>query len=211
VFYDLTHAIENGMTVYPGDPEPRIGRAPQDPPWTVSTLYLGSHTGTHMDAARHYYPDATTIDAYPVARFIVPALVIDVSGLDDDEPITWEMIGAAAGRVTTGCGALLATGWDKHFSDQERALTHPYLTPEAAGGLAAAGVGLVGTDAMNPDSSLQGTTGVHKILLGHGVLLVENLTGLEQLEPGRLYHCAFLPLRLAGLDGSPIRAIAWDE
>ena len=85
MFYDLSHAIENGMTVYPGDPEPRIGRAPQEPPWTVSTLHLGSHTGTHMDAARHYYPDATTIDAYPVARFIVPALVIDVSGLDDDE------------------------------------------------------------------------------------------------------------------------------
>jgi kynurenine formamidase len=210
VFYDLSHAIENDMTVYPGDPEPRIGRAEQDPPWTVSTLYLGTHTGTHMDAARHYYPDATTIDAYPVARFIVPATVVDVRGLGDDEPITWAMITAAAERVPAGGGVLLATGWDRHFRD-ERCLTHPYLTAEAARGLAAAGVGVVGTDAMNPDSSVQGTTDAHQILLGHGALLVENLTGLEQLEPGRLYRCAFVPLRLAGLDGSPIRAIAWDE
>jgi kynurenine formamidase len=69
----------------------------------------------------------------------------------------------------------------------------------------------VGIDAMNPDSSVQGTTHVHEILLGRGVLLVENLTGLERLEPGRLYRFAFLPLRLTGLDGSPVRAIAWEE
>ena len=210
MFYDLSHAIENDMPVYPGDPQVGIGRAEQEPPWTVSTLSFGTHTGTHMDAARHYYPDGTAIDGYPVARFIVPAAVVDVRGLGDDEPITWEMIADAAGRVPAGGGVLLSTGWDSHFRD-ERRLTHPYLTAEAAGGLGAAGVGVVGTDAMNPDSSVQGTTFVHQILLGHGALLVENLTGLERLEPGRLYRCAFVPLRLAGLDGSPIRAIAWDE
>jgi kynurenine formamidase len=66
-------------------------------------------------------------------------------------------------------------------------------------------------DTMNPDSSVQGTTHVHETLLGCGVLLVENLTGLEQLEPGTVYCFAFLPLRLTGLDGSPVRAIAWGE
>jgi kynurenine formamidase len=58
---------------------------------------------------------------------------------------------------------------------------------------------------------VQGTTYVHETLLPRGVLLVENLTGLERLEPGRPYRFAFLPLRLTGLDGSPVRAIAWEE
>ena len=55
-FFDLTVPLENGMTFYPGDPEPRIARADVEPPWTVSELRLGSHTGTHIDAARHYSP-----------------------------------------------------------------------------------------------------------------------------------------------------------
>jgi kynurenine formamidase len=90
-------------------------------------------------------------------------------------------------------------------------LRHPYLTAETARGLAEVGAGIVGIDAMSPDSSLQGTSHAHDILLRAGVLLVENLTGLGRLEPGRLYRFAFLPLRLAGVDGSPIRAVAWEE
>jgi len=197
------------MTVYPGDPMPRVAPFDQEPPWTVHELRLGTHTGTHMDAARHFYPGATPIDGYPAERFVVPGVVIDVTGLGDDEPITWEMIGGAAGRVPASGAAVLHTGWDTHWRD-ERCLRHPYLTAEAARGLADAGVGVVATDAMNPDSSMRGTTHVHEILLGRDVLLVENLTGLEQLEPGRAYRFAFVPLRLAGLDGSPIRALAWE-
>ena len=51
---------------------------------------------------------------------------------------------------------------------------------------------------------------MHEILLGSDVLVVENLRGLDRLESGRLYRFAFLPLRLTGLDGSPVRAVAWE-
>lgn len=209
-FFDLTVPLENGMTFYPGDPEPRFARADVEPPWTVSELHLGTHTGTHIDAARHYSPDATPIDAYPVARFVLPGVVVAVTGLADDQPITWAMVEPGFAALPAGGAVVLHTGWDRHFGD-ERCLRHPYLTAEAARGLAGAGVGIVGIDAMNPDSSVQGTTHVHETLLGADVLLVENLSGLERLEPGRLYRFAFLPLRLKGLDGSPVRAVAWDD
>jgi arylformamidase len=209
-FFDLTVPIENGMTVYPGDPEPRIARADVEPPWTVSELRLGSHTGTHIDAARHYSRAATPIDAYPVARFVVPGVVVALTGLADDQPITWAMVEPGLAGLPVGGAVVLRTGWDRHFGD-ERCLRHPYLTAETARGLARADAGIVGIDAMNPDSSVQGTTHVHETLLGADVLLVENLSGLEQLEPGRLYRFAFLPLRLKGLDGSPVRAVAWDD
>ena len=209
-FFDLTLPIENGMTYYPGDPEPRIARAAGEPPWMGSELHLGSHTGTHMDAARHNRPGATAIDGYPVERFVVPGVVVAVPDLADDQPITWAMVEPGLARLPSGGAAVLFTGWDRHFRD-ERCLAHPYLAAETARGLADAGAGIVGIDAMSPDSSAQATTHVHETLLGRGVLLVENLTGLERLVPGRLYRFAFLPLRLTGLDGSPVRAIAWEE
>ena len=140
----------------------------------------------------------------------MPGVVVALPGLADDQPITWEMVEPGLARLPAGGAVVLFTGWDRHFRDG-RCLRHPYLAAETAGGLADAGAGIVGIDAMNPDSSLQGTTHVHETLLGRGVLLVENLTGLERLEPGRLYRFAFLPLRLTGLDGSPVRAIAWEE
>ena len=209
-FFDLTLPIENGMTYYPGDPEPRIARCDGEPPWTVSELRLGSHTGTHMDAARHYIADATPIDGYPVARFVVPGVVVAIPGLADDQPITWNMVEPGLTRLPTGGAVVLFTGWDSHLRD-ERCLRHPYVAAETALGLAQVGTGILGIDTMNPDSSVQGTTHVHETRLGRGVLLVENLTGLEQLEPGALYHFAFLPLRLTGIDGSPVRAIAWEQ
>ncbi|MGA2529029.1 MAG: cyclase family protein [Acidimicrobiales bacterium] len=207
-FFDLTVPIENGMTYFPGDPEPRVARVLGEGP-SVSELHLGSHTGTHVDAACHYFPGRTAIDRYPIERFIVPGVVVAIVGLTDDQPIAWEMVEPGLARLPAGGAAVLFTGWSCHFRD-EHCLRHPYLAAETARGLAELGAGIVGIDAMNPDSSVQGTSHVHEILLGAGVLLVENLTGLERLEPGRLYQFAFLPLRLAGVDGSPIRAVAWE-
>ena len=140
----------------------------------------------------------------------MPGVVVALPGLSDDEPITWEMVEPGLARLPAGGAAVLFTGWDRHFRD-ERRLRHPYLAADTARGLADAGAGIVGIDAMNPDSSVRARPSVHETLLRRGVLLVENLTGLERLEPGRIYRFAFLPLRLTGLDGSPVRAIAWDE
>ena len=78
---DLSHAVENGMAVFPGDPEPRVEDAGAVEPWRVSRLHLGSHTGTHIDAASHYVPGAATIDAYPLERFVVSGVVAPALGL----------------------------------------------------------------------------------------------------------------------------------
>jgi kynurenine formamidase len=63
----------------------------------------------------------------------------------------------------------------------------------------------VGTDAPSLDAE---PYPVHRLLLGHGVLLAENLRGLDRLGPGPV-TCAFLPLAVVGTDGAPVRAVAW--
>lgn len=204
---DLSRALGTGMPVFPGDPDVVIGAGGAAPPWQVSRLELGTHSGTHIDAASHYVPDGASIDTYPLERFVLDCAVAHLAaGLG--EAIGWDEVAAALPAQPAGRGLLLHTGWDERWGGPE-ATRHPFLAGDAARRLAAAGVGLVGTDALNVDATQGGGTDVHEALLGGDVLIVENLTNLGSLEGGRLHRCAFLPLKLAGCDGSPIRAVAW--
>jgi arylformamidase len=207
-FIDLSHAIEQGMTVFPGDPEPRVEAVETEPPWQVSRLVLGTHTGTHIDAASHLIPEGKTITQYPPERFLLTGIVVSLEGCGEDTPIPAEALRPQLKVLPAGGAVLLRTGWDLYWKS-ERYLRHPYLSPEAAQLLVDAGASLVGIDALSVDSSVQGTRHAHTTLLGHDVLIVENLTRLDRLVGGVVYQCSFLPLPLRGLDGSPIRALAW--
>ncbi len=207
-YFDLSHLIENGMTYFPGDPEPRIEPVDATPPWRVTQLHVGTHLGTHIDAASHFIPRGKTISQYPPERFILPGIVVPVPGRNDDEPIDISAFDTYLAALPEHGALLIRTGWDQYWKT-ERYLRHPYLTREATQLLVNAGVSIIGIDALNVDSTVQETDHAHATLLGNDVLIVENLTRLDQLLPGVVYQCSFLPLALSGLDGSPVRAIAW--
>ncbi len=209
-FLDLSQPIESGMTFFPGDPEPRIEAVPLAAPWRVSQLHLGTHTGTHIDAAAHFLPQGKAISDYPPERFLLSGIVVAVEGSTDDEAIQEEALAPSLSLLPPGGALLIRTGWDRHWKT-ERYLRHPYLSAEAAQLLARAGLSLVGIDALNVDSTVQGTEHAHAALLGNDILIVENLTRLNLLTSGIVYQFAFLPLPLLGLDGSPVRAIAWRQ
>ena len=207
--FDLTHPIENGMPVYPGDPGPEITTAPSVPaPWRVSELRFGSHTGTHMDAPAHYFRGGKTIDQYPPERLALPGLVLAVNGLADGGTLSWEMLAGQAAKLPEGGAAIIRTGWGQ-FWGTDRYWRYPTLSAEAARGLAAAKVSLIGLDLPSADPLVHTPPLIHEIILEKDILLVENLAHLDQLQPGIVYPFAFLPLLLAGLDGSPVRAMAW--
>jgi len=208
--YDLSHKIENGMTFFPGDPRPRIVPCTAAPsPWAVSELHLGTHTGTHIDAASHFVSGGKTIDQYPLERFVLPGIVVSLLGLGDDQPVEMELLKNVLSILPKGGAIVIRTDWDQ-FWGTDRYMRNPYLTPEAARDIVSAGAGLVGIDALNVDSTSHETCHAHDILLGNDVLIVENITGLSQLQPGRTVQFAFLPLLLTHLDGSPVRAVAWE-
>ncbi|HSL94965.1 MAG TPA: cyclase family protein [Thermoleophilia bacterium] len=205
---DLSHTISEGMPAYPGDAPTEVRRVELDRPWHVLRLALGTHSGTHIDAACHYVPGGRTIDEYPLERFVPDAWVVHLDSVAG-EVISWAALDSRlpqSGRA--GAAVLLHTGWDRYWGRPD-AEHHPYLSVDAAQRLADAGVGLVGTDAFSLDATAGGTEHAHAALLGADVLIVENLTHLERLEGAGPYRCAFVPLRIEGGDGSPIRAYAY--
>lgn len=209
-FFDLTQPLAGGSPVFPGDPPVAIESWPDAAPWHVSELRLGSHSGTHMDAPRHLLPGGTTIDAFGPDRWIGNAFVIPVSGVAADTSFGPEVLHALPGGQPPGWFALLATGWDRHWGGPDH-FCHPYPSAELATALLAAGAGLVGIDAASVDSSVAGDGATHRLLLAAGVPVVEHLRGLDRLEPWTLYRAVFAPLALVGVDGAPVRAVAWRE
>ncbi len=210
-FYDLSHKIENGMTYFPGDPIPQIQTAQEvQPPWKVSEIRLGSHSGTHIDAPSHYIMGGKTIDQYPLNRFIRKGVVTPLINLANEEPIQPQHLSESINLIPRGGAILIRTDWDK-FWNTEHYLSHPYLSSAAVEAIASSGIGIVGIDTLNIDSTIKGNDHAHHILLNQDILIIENLTGLSQLKPNFIYRFFFIPLPFIGLDGSPIRAFAKEE
>ncbi len=209
MIYDLTQPIVSGMPVFPGDPEVRIAERVTAPPWQASELRLGSHSGTHVDAPRHYLATGDGIGAFPVDRFIRSGFVVGAPGRTPNEPLGTELLDSVRPRLRPGAVVVLRTGWDRYWG-QERYLRHPYLSAELASALVDLGVGLVGIDALNVDSTADGGEDAHRLLLGGNVLIAENLRGVDRLTAGAPYVFAILPLALGAVDGAPARAVAWD-
>ena len=205
---DLTHAITPDMPVFPGTPQPEF-----TVPFTLEAhgfleheIRLTTHTGTHLDAPAHMLAGGRTLDVVPAAQFLGPATVLDVTALDDGD-ITVEHLQPHQDRLAGKAYVLLRTGWSRFWGDDAYFRDFPALTEAAALWLIDLGVTGVGVDAVSIDRGDSSTYPVHHALLGRDVVIVENLTGLDALV-GRDFTFCCLPLKIAGGDGSPVRAVA---
>ncbi|KAL0955583.1 hypothetical protein HGRIS_001820 [Hohenbuehelia grisea] len=212
-FVDLSHTLESGIQVYPGDPSFAIHSVASVTAdgYSVKAIAMGSHSGTHVDAPSHFFQDGHPIDALPISSFIGRALVIDLTAKTPKERITWADLASYSERMQPGVVVLLNTGWPKYWGTPEY-FKHPFLERDAAKRLIATGVRALGIDALNPDETVlhgepEGGFGVHEVVLGAGGVIVENLTNLHQLDGDMMVN--FVPLKLSGSDGSPVRAFAW--
>ena len=221
---DLSHTIHDEIQIYPGDPVPSINRGltHEKDYCHVDVLTLGSHTGTHIDAPYHFLVEGQKIDEIPVQRFVGNGVLIDVSGKSERDLIELADVEPYATEIEKGDFVLFKTGWDRYFGTTKY-FHHPYLRAKVASFLLKLGVALVGIDAMNidttyhdeidlessakklPDENDYGYP-VHDILLGNGILILENLCNLDKIEQVKGVY-SFLPLKLKDSDGSPIRAV----
>ena len=202
--YDISVPIADGGVVYPGNPEIRISyqqALAKGNGANVSAIAFGSHTGTHVDAAKHFFDDGQPVDEIPLERLIGPALLV---AFPDDV----RAVGAAHLKAH-GLGGhrrvLLKTRNSALLTRREFAPDYTYLAPDGAEYLVGLGVHLVGVDYYSVEEFHSGHHRTHRALLGRNVVIVEGLN-LTAPAPG-VYQFICLPLRLAGLDGSPARAV----
>jgi arylformamidase len=186
---------------------------PGDTPWTcrwtwemargdsvnVSCITGSPHVGTHADAPFHVDPRWPASDALTLDAFAGAATVIDVSA--HRGPLDAESLGMAGGRrierllLRTGCsiaGGQFPEAW-------------PWLEDSAVRELFDRGLRLLGVDAPSVDGRDSTSLAVHRALFRGGAFILENLD-LRQVEAGD-YHLTAFPLRLAGLDAAPVRAV----
>jgi arylformamidase len=202
--YDISTPVRTGGVVYPGNPEVRI--EPQQAisrgaGANVSAVAFGSHTGTHVDAAKHFFDDGRTVDQIPLDRLIGPAIVLVFA--DDLMSI------GAADLERQDIGAhtrvLLRTRNSALLDRADFVKDYTYLAPDGAEYLAQRGIELVGIDYYSIEQFHSGHHRTHLTLLARDIVIVEGLDLSE--PPAGEYQLICLPLRLAGLDGAPARAV----
>jgi len=202
--YDISVPIRSGGLVYPGNPEIDITlqqAVSKGAGANVSSIKFGSHTGTHADAARHFFDDGQTVDKIPLERLIGPAVLISFA---DDV----RAVGAAELRAHDLRGEtriLLRTRNSALLSKKDFVNDYTYLAPDGAQYLADNGVYLVGIDYLSIEQFHSGHHKTHLILLGKSVVILEGLD-LSAPPPGK-YELICLPLRIEGCDGAPARAV----
>jgi arylformamidase len=203
-FHDITLPIKEGMLVYPDDPAVRVrpySRIADGEDANVTELAFGSHTGTHVDAARHFIDGAQPVDAIPLDRLIGPARVVQI-------PHAVRAIGArelADAGIDGERRVLLKTRNEALLDRSEFQKDFAYLTGDGARFLLDARVHLVAMDYLSVEAFDAEEPVAHRALLEREVIIVEGVD-LRDVPPGR-YELICLPLRVAGIDGAPVRAV----
>jgi arylformamidase len=202
--FDISQTLEKGMVIWPGDPEFRakpVARIKDGDSTNVLAIHMGTHTGTHIDAPLHV--DDLGVDAagIPVQHFIGPARVVQISAkasIRAAELALLDWQGVERVLFKTRSGSLSGNSFDRNFV---------WLAEDASEFLIRRGLLLVGTDAPSIDPFEGTDLRAHKMLLSGGAAILEGIR-LGAVPPGD-YNLVCLPLKLAGADGSPVRAILW--
>jgi arylformamidase len=199
---DISPIIKPGIPVWPGD-QKYVHRwtmsMKEGDPCNLSALTMTAHLGAHVDAPFHCNDDGLDVATLSLRPYIGPARVISIAAktgitADDLKDRAWEGVERVLFKTRAS-------------SDSENRFERDYvsISEDAAEFLGLKGILLVGTDAPSVDAFGNGAMSVHKILFSHLVAILEGIR-LHHIDPGD-YELISLPMRLAGLDGSPVRAI----
>jgi arylformamidase len=208
---DLTQTIKNGMTVYIGDPVPKVTKFKSlaKDGVNISVITMGSHTGTHVDAPVHFVKGGRAVDELPVESFVGVAVVLDFSRKPPGSAITSSDLQEHSEEVVPEDIVLLYTGMSKKWEDRRARRSITYLDGGAANWLIQKRVKAVGIDYLSVEKFGAKVPVAHVTLLSHGIPIIESLNdNLSRLVGHRiLFFC--LPIKVGGCDGAPARAMAY--
>ena len=203
ILHDISLRLGDQTVVYPGDPQFRrdVLATIDQAGYEFSTLEMGAHSGTHIDAPAHFIEGGKRLDAFDPSRFVVPAVVVDlpgraVIGPDDLAGLDLPSGGAILLKSDNSHAGLAGSG---RYSEE-----YTCLSPAAAEVCVDLDASLVGIDYLSVDP-VQGDHPAHHILMAAEILILENID-LSDVRPGP-YTLLCPPLAIPAAEASPARAL----
>lgn len=196
---DISQTLSSEIATWPGDTEYATFwkmRLEDGDSCNVGSVTMSLHTGTHADAPFHFLSEGESIADADLSHYIGVATVIDATGAEVISASHVKNVNLRAARLLFKTGTASSDKFDDAFC---------YFAPETAEMLATGGVQLVGIDTPSVDKSDSTTLDSHKTFAKSNIAILENLN-LTDVEPGD-YELIALPLKIAGMDASPVRAI----
>ena len=196
---DLSHRIKKNMTTYPSDPDVSIilEKSIQEGRSQLHSFSMGTHTGTHVDAASHIIEKGKSLDEYPISTFSGIAIKVDLNSFQSLK------------RINNIDGVILDTGWHQHFGDPEKYFSkdRPIISEALVDIVLERKVRFFGCDLPSVDESGSKKKPIHNKLLKSNIVIYESLANLNRVPLAIKINFYGFPLSLYGLDGSPVRAV----
>ncbi len=200
---DITTTIEDGMVHWPDDEPVNIkltSSIKQGANANVTGISMSAHTGTHIDAQRHFVDGGEDITQIPLHALVGEAKVFHIL---DKTSITLSEIQQKS--IEKGDRVIFKThNSTVDWPMQEFMKDYVYLATDAAQYLREKGVLCVGIDYLSIAGEMNGAE-VHRLLLTQKIVIIEGLW-LKDVDEGK-YDMICLPMKIKGSDGGPARVI----
>jgi arylformamidase len=203
--WDISQTLRPGLPVWPGDTAFSISETwaiGPECPVQVSKLVQSTHSGAHADAPSHYDPRGLDIAAVDLDPYLGPCVLVTAGGSGPHvrpDDLDWDQIGDAQRVLVRTYSSFPTENWDEDF----RAIHH-----ETIERLAQAGCRLIAVDSASIDPQNSKTMDAHYAVQRNDLRILEGLV-FDQVADGT-YELIALPLKIAGADAAPVRAILRD-
>ena len=207
--YDVSLPISNNLPVWPGDSPVSLkmtSSMAKGDQCNVTSIEMGTHVGTHIDAPYHFLEDGATIDAIPIETFIGPCLVVELDAEDIIEKIDFQKYNPGKhSRI------LIKTKNSELWANDVSSFDPKYVSLgiDAAQYLVEIKATLVGIDYLSIESFQCGICPVHRLLLENNITILEGLN-LSGVKAGA-YELICMPLKLQDCEGAPARVVLMEK
>jgi arylformamidase len=212
--WDISRMLSNEFAEWPGDERFRYrltGEIANGGSVNLGAITMSVHNGTHADARFHFDTNGASIEKAPLDVYLGRATVVDLaqtfSQSREKHLITREDLKPHAEAIAATSRLLVKTGrWADSTTFPNRI---PVIAADVPAWLQKNGVKLLGLDLPSMDEIDSKSLQNHHALARAGIAIVESLD-LSDVGGG-IYNFAALPLKIAGADGAPLRAVLWRE
>jgi len=207
---DLTYTLSSYMLVYPGMERPVfqwLGRVNSEG-YNLTKLTMLTHTGTHIDAPKHFLDDVACVDEIPLQRLFGRANIFRYKKEAEGQEITLDDIVPSEFQLEENQIFIMETGIEKYAETKQYNEIFPYPSKEVIEWLISKKIKAYMTDATAVDPVGTKDSLNHHLLLGADISIVENLKNLYLIPKDKEFFISALPIKLKGRDGAPCRAVA---